>query len=257
MRAFLLALSLAGCGPAGLSVSTPVAEAAGLPSADELLGAIDANMTFETRTATVTMTVIQEGRQRVYVMRSMSRGLDQAATEYLEPARDKGTKMLRLGQDVWTYLPSVERTQKISGQMLRQGLMGSDLSYEDMMGSSKWRDDYTAVVTGAETLGGIPCWRVEMNAKNTAVAYPKRVAWVAQDSKIPVRQELYALSGMLLKQWDMGGVQTYPGGRQFPTRMVIIDKLKKDSMTILSMSDMKFGVSLEAEVFSTRWLERR
>ncbi|MFM2162955.1 MAG: hypothetical protein RLZZ383_2467 [Pseudomonadota bacterium] len=257
MRALWFALWMAGCGPLSSIVATAPASAATVPSADELLGAIDTNMTFETRTATITMTVIQEGRQRVYVMRSMSRGLDQAATEYLDPARDKGTKMLRIGQDVWTYLPSVERTQKISGQMLRQGLMGSDLSYEDMMGSSKWRDDYHAVVTGAETLGGIPCWKVEMTAKNSAVAYPKRIAWVAQDSKIPIRQELYALSGMLLKQWDMGAVQTYPGGRQFPTRMVIIDKLKKDSMTILSMSDVKFGVSLESEVFSTRWLERR
>jgi outer membrane lipoprotein-sorting protein len=228
-----------------------------LPSADELLGSVDKNLVFSTRTSTIHMTVIQNGRQRDYVMTSMSRGLDQSAIEYQEPARDRGTRMLRMAGDVWTYLPSVERVQKISGEMLRQGLMGSDLSYEDMMGSTSWRDQYTAVVVGVEDLAGRAVYRVELTARNNTVAYPRRVAWVDKETRIPVKQELYALSGMLLKAWDMTDIQTFEGGRRFPTTMIISDKLKQGSVTIIKLADIRFGVALEEEVFSMRWLERR
>jgi len=233
------------------------APAAALPSADVLLADIDRNLTFKTRTATVRMTVVSRERARTYVMRTWGRGVDEAATEYVEPARDTGTRMLRLGNDLWTYLPSVERVQKISGEMLRQGMMGSDLSYEDMMGAAAWREQYEATVVGAEAFNGRPAWKIEMKARDATVAYPRRVAWVDQETRIPVRQELYALSGMLLKTWDMTDVREFDGGRRFPTKMVIIDQLKAGSSTILEMTEMSFGVELEEEVFSRRWLERR
>ena len=55
-----------------------------------------------------------------------------AFTEYLAPAREKGTKMLKLEDKLWIFSPSTDRTIQISGHMLRQSVMGSDLSYEDI-----------------------------------------------------------------------------------------------------------------------------
>lgn len=239
------------------SVTTPVAHAADpLPSAEELLSSIDRNLTFTTRTATVKMIVVSPQRTREFVMRTYGRGEDEAAIEYLEPSRDKGTKMLRRGEEMWMWLPSVESVQKISGHMLRQGMMGSDLSYEDMMGFTTFREAYSAKVVGSETVGGIDCWKIEMNAKDASIAYPRRVAWLDKKSKIPVRQELFAVSGMLLKVWEMGNIQPFDGGRLFPTRMVIIDKLKQGTSTTIELTSMTFGVALEEETFSQRWLER-
>lgn len=252
---WLLVLALAG--PVVMLPSTPaVAGELVAPSADELLGYVDKNMTFSTRTATIKMTVTSPQRTRTFVMQTFGRGEDQSAIEYLEPARDKGTKMLRRGDEMWMWMPSVESVQKISGHMLRQGMMGSDLSYEDMMGAAQLRDKYTAKVTGAETKAGVLCWRVELVAKDATVAYPKRVSWIDQKSHIPISQELYAVSGMLLKVWDMGDIKTFDGGRQFPARMVIIDKLKQGTSTTIELTSITFGVALEEETFSQRWLER-
>lgn len=228
-----------------------------LPSADEVLALVDKNLTFDTRTSKTTMTVETPGRTKVYEMMTFGRGETEAAIEYLAPARDKGTRMLRLGDEMWLYLPSIERVQKISGHMLRDGMMGSDVSYEDMVSASKLRDQYDAKVVGSEEVGGRKCWKLELTARDTTVSYPKRVSWVDAETGIPARQELYALSGMLLKTWEMSEPKEFDGGRRFPTKMVIEDKVRAQSKTTLVMQDIVFGVALEAEVFSQRWLERK
>jgi outer membrane lipoprotein-sorting protein len=222
---------------------------------DEILAKVDANMTFDTRETVVKMTVTKGDRVKVYKMHSYGRGADEAAVEYLEPAREKGTKMLKNASDLWMWLPAVEKTQKISGHMLRQSMMGSDMSYEDMMQASAWRKQYAGGVVGEETLDGRKVWKLELKATTPDVSYPRRLVWVDQSTSIPVKQELYALSGMLLKTWTMSDIKDF-GGRQFPTRMVVEDKLQTGSRTELVFEDLKFAVPLQAEVFSMRWLER-
>lgn len=231
--------------------------AAEMPTADEILAKIDSNLVFETRTATVTMTVEGKRRTRVYSMQIFGRGETDSAIEYTEPAREKGTRMLKLGDEMWLYLPLVDRIQKISGHMLRQGMMGSDLSYEDLMSSEELRERYEARVLGEEEADGRPCFKLELTATDESVAYPRRVSWIDEELYVPLKQELYALSGLLLKTWTMGEVREFEGGRRFPTRMEVEDHLKQDSRTILEFGDIEFGVELEEEVFSMRWLERK
>ncbi len=222
---------------------------------DELLSKIDANMTFDSRETTIRMVVTKGDRVKQYRMHSYGRGADESAVEYLEPARDKGTRMLKNGGELWMYLPSVEKTQKISGHMLRQSMMGSDMSYEDMMQAAGWKKLYTGTVVGEEPIDGHACYKLELKATGADVSYPRRLVWVDKASNIPLRQELYALSGMLLKVWGMSDVKAF-GGRQFPTRMLIEDKVQAGSKTELIFEDLKFAVPLEEEVFSLRWLER-
>ena len=222
---------------------------------EDMLAAVDKNLTFDTRESTVKMTVTKGDRVKVYRMHSYGRGADEAAVEYLEPARDKGTRMLKMKEDLWMFLPSIEKTQKISGHMLRQSMMGSDFSYEDMMQAQSWYKQYKGAVTGEEPCGANKCWKVELNAIVNDVSYPKRITWVDQTTYVPVKQELYALSGMLLKTWEMSEPKPF-GDKMFPTRMVVEDKVQKGSRTELYFESITFAVPLAEEVFSTRWLER-
>lgn len=225
------------------------------PTAEQLLAAMDKNLTFEARKTRTLMTV--EGRRtRSYEMVSYGRGEEDAAVEYVAPARDKGTRMLKLGDELWIYLPNVDRVQKISGHMLREGMMGSDVSYEDMLASRELRKRYTARVTGAADLDGRPCWTLELKAKDDGVTYPKRITYVDKQSFVPVKQELYALSGMLLKTWTMSDVREFAGGRKFPTKMSVEDHVKKQSITRIEFREIEFNVQFPREVFSVRWLER-
>ena len=232
------------------------AEATAPPTADALIAAMDKNLTFEAR-KTHTIMIVSGHRDRSYEMISYGRGEEDAAMEYVAPARDKGTRMLKLGDELWIYMPNVDRVQKISGHMLRQGMMGSDLSYEDMMASRQMRKQYNAKVTGEQVVDGHACWTLELLAKNDSVTYPKRVTAVDKQTFIPLKQDLYALSGMLLKTWTMADVKELAGGRKFPTRMTVQDHVKKQSVTTVEFKSIEFGVEFPREVFSLRWLERR
>jgi outer membrane lipoprotein-sorting protein len=255
MKRLLLILLLA------VTAASPEAGAADLPSATEVIRQIDRNMTFESRTMTITMTSVNPRRTREFTMVAFGRGETEAAIEYTAPAREAGTRMLRKGDELWMYMPSVEKTQKISGHMLRQGMMGTDVSYEDMMAAGDLESDYDAKITAVEDCGaefaGRQCWKMEMNAKDPSITYPKRIAWIDTEYKIMARQELYAVSGMLLKKWTMSDVQKFDDGRYFPTKMVIADQLQQGTTTTLTFKDVKFGVDLQEEVFTMRWLERQ
>lgn len=225
------------------------------PTAAELLATIDKNMTFESRKTTVTMTVTKNGRVKTYQMESFGRGADEGAVEFLAPARDKDTRMLKKGGELWMFLPHVEKVQKISGHMLRQGLMGSDFSYEDMLETAALSGRYDAKVLGEEVKDGRKTWKLEMTAKSADVSYPKRVSWIDQEYGVPVREELYAVSGMLLKVFTFSEVKDFDG-RRFPTVFKAEDQVQQGSVTELRFDSLEFKVAVPDEVFNLRWLER-
>jgi outer membrane lipoprotein-sorting protein len=248
-RTFLLSSAAAlGCLASGTALADEV-------TVDMLLRGLEKNLNADSRTATNTMTVSNGRRVREYVIQSYGRGIDESALEFIAPARDKGTKMLRKGDDMWLYMPSVERTQKISGHMLRQGMMGSDMSYEDVTSSTNWAEVYNGTILGIESLAGRDHHRVELVAKTEDITYHKRVLWIDVETLIPTKQELYALSGLLVKSWEMSDVQE-TDGHKYPMKMRIEDKLKAGSFTEIHTTELSFEVDLPDEVFSMRWIER-
>ncbi len=227
------------------------------PTADQILAKVDANMVSETRSNKTKMTSITPQRTRPpFEMAIMAKGADVAAIEYIAPVRNKGTKMLRTGTEMKMWDPESERVSTISGHMLRDGMMGTDLSYDDMMSITTLRTAYTSTLKGTEPCGnGETCYKLELNAKTASISYPKRVMWVDTAHHIPLKQELFAASGMLLKTWEMSQVTQF-GDRWYPLKMVVMDKQQQGTSTVLEISELQFDVPLAEEVFSTRWLER-
>ena len=99
----------------------------GQPTADKILEMVDENMSSENRIFESTMTIHGKRNSRTITSKSYSVGDKQSFTEYLAPAREQGTKMLKLEDKLWIYSPSTDRTIQISGHMLRQSVTGSDL----------------------------------------------------------------------------------------------------------------------------------
>ena len=224
-------------------------------SVDEIMSSVDRNLNFDTRYVRSTMTVTKPRRTKVYELETWGRGSESAASEFHAPRRDAGTKMLKVGGELWMYMPAIEKVQKISGHMLRQGMMGSDVSYEDLLEFSEWQEMYSASLEGEEACGDGTCWKLKLTAKSEEVAYPVRDVWVDQTTRIPVRQELFAVSGMLLKTWTMEAPRAF-GERWYPTRMVLEDKLQEGTSTTLDFTELRFGESVDESVFHQRWLER-
>lgn len=122
------------------------------PSGEEILRRVDDNITAGNKVMTARMIIHLRRASRTVEFKSYVQGTEKAFTEYLAPPRERGTKMLKLGNQLWMYSPWTERTILISGHMLRQSVMGSDLSYEDMMEDPRLLNSYTAEVVGEETI---------------------------------------------------------------------------------------------------------
>ena len=212
------------------------------PTGKEILQRIDANMSSDTRYVKSRMIIHGPRSSRTVESESWGQGLT-SYTGYLAPAREKGTKMLKLEDKLWIYSPSTDRTIQISGHMLRQSVMGSDLSYEDMMDDRKLSDIYDAGIVGEETIGGSECWIVEMKAVVEDAAYQMRKLWVDKSRFIPLKEELYAKSGKLLKKTELSNI-TKHGTRWYPQKMTFKDMLKKGAGTEFIIDEIRFNVEI-------------
>jgi len=219
------------------------------PSADKIIEQIDRNMASKSRIVTATMIVHASRGERIMEMKVWSEGDKKSFTEYLSPARDKGTKMLKLADQLWMFSPSADRIIQISGHMLRQSVMGSDLSYEDMMDDRKLTDIYNATVIGPDNIDSRLCWVLELRAKTDDVAYFMRKIWVDQERNFPLKEELFAKAGKLLKQTTLSEVRKIDG-RWFPTKMIYKDMLKTGAGTEFIINDIQFDAPIPEAVFS-------
>ena len=233
----------------------PVNLLAQTPSGDEILEKIDMNMSSKTQISTSKMVIHGRRGSRTIVSRSWLEGETKSFSEYLAPAREKGTKMLKLEDKLWIYSPSTDRIIRISGHMLRQSVMGSDLSYEDMMEDSRLRNKYEAIVTISERVDDRECWIVELTAITDDVAYFKRKLWVDRERWIPLKAELFAKSGKLLKKLELKDV-TNLQGRWFPKRMIFKDMLKKGKGTEFIIEEIEFDKDIPAYIFSKASLRK-
>ena len=233
----------------------PTALMAQAPDATAIINKVDANMNPTTNIIMSDMVIHGRRGERTIQSKSYTEGTKQSFTEYLAPAREKGTKMLKLDDRLWIYSPSTDRTIQLSGHMLRQSVMGSDLSYEDMMEERKLTEMYTAKVTGEEVIDGRKTWVVQLDAKVEDLAYAKRTMWVDQERFVPLKEELFAKSGQLLKKTTMSDVKQF-GKRWYPTKINYKDMLKDGQGTDFIATDIQFDVPIPETMFNKAMLRK-
>ena len=164
--------------------------------------------------------------------------------------------MLKSGDKLWTYSPQTDRVIQISGHMLRQSVMGSDMSYNDMLEDRPLTDLYEATIEGSETINNRQHWILFLEARVTGLSYPKRRAWVDSKYLLPIKEELYAKSGKLLKSTSMDGIRKVQD-RWFPTRFVFKDELKRNSKgTEWIIDDIAFDSDIPDSRFSKARLRK-
>jgi outer membrane lipoprotein-sorting protein len=222
---------------------------------DEILKNVDQNMFSENKITVSSMVIHGERGSRTLEVKSWQRGTRESFSEFLAPAREQGTKMLKLQDMLWTYTPSTDRTILISGHMLRQSLMGSDLSYEDMMEDPHLPNLYAAKVSSEETVKGRPCWVLDLTAKKEDIAYETRKVWADKERYVLLKENLYAKSGRLLKTMDVRQV-TEVQHRWLATSVLYKDVLKEGEGTEFFLDSIKLDARIPDYLFSKAALRR-
>ena len=225
-------------------------------SVQDIIRAMDENLNAKSRVLTSKMVVHGRRTSRTIESKNWVVGIDKAFTEYLSPPREAGTKMLKDGDKLWTYSPQTDRVIQISGHMLRQSVMGSDMSYNDMMEDRPLIELYEATLEGSEEIDGRNHWIMLLEAKVKGLSYPKRRAWIDKEYLLPTKEELYAKSGKLLKTSTMDGIKKVQG-RWFPSRFIYKDELKRNSKgTEWIIDEIEFDVEIPRSRFSKALLRK-
>ena len=225
-------------------------------SVKDIIKAMDKNLNAKSRVLTSKMVVHGRRSSRTIESKNWVVGIDQAFTEYLSPPREAGTKMLKLNDKLWTYSPQTDRVIQISGHMLRQSVMGSDMSYNDMMEDRPLEEMYDAKLNGSDELNGRDHWVMVLEAKIKGLAYHKRKAWIDKEYLLPIKEELYAKSGKLLKTSTMTDVKKIQG-RWFPSRFNFKDELKRNSKgTEWVIDDIQFDIHIPKSRYSKALLRK-
>jgi len=227
-------------------------------TATELLNRVDNNEIYSTIEYEGEIIIEYQGRRYVKVMKAWGKGNTHSFIEFTNP-EDRGTKYLRRDGRLYVYSPDNEGVMLISGHMLKESMMGSDMSYEDTINNDTLSSRYDPVLAGSETWnsnsGNRDAWALELNAKKRTESYPKRKLWIDKETGDLLHYELYALSGAKLKEYTLLKVETI-GGRRFPVEGEMRDLLRRDSKTTFVMRNVTLDRPIADSVFSQRNLER-
>lgn len=246
----LCALALA----AAAFSAAPRSAAAQTPSAAELLARVDANEVYDSIQYQGQMVIEYQGKRYVKRFVAAARGSANTYAEFVNP-EDKGTKYLKKDGRLYVYSPDSEEVMLISGHLLKESMMGSDLSYEDTIDNEKLSARYDPTLVGTEELKGRPAYVLDLKARKKTESYQRQKLWIDVETGDLVRFELYALSGARLKEYEL--IRAEPiGNRRFPVESVMRDLLRKGSQTTFVMTDVKLDAKIPDSTFSMRNLER-
>jgi len=224
------------------------AGAAWSQSAEEIIRRVDENQAFDSIEYTGRMEITLGGDTRIKTMKAYAIGESKAFVEFTNP-EDRGTRMLKLDKNLWMYFPKEQDTVKISGHLLKEGMMGSDVSYEDAMESDALLEKYSASVLREDVLDGRPVWVLELKARTPKASYDRRVVWIDKERYVSLKGEMYARSGKLLKESLSLEVRDI-AGRWYPVRTEMVNKLRRDTRTVFVLEDLKLDAKLDDSRFS-------
>ena len=225
--------------------------------AQKLLQLVDENLWAETKFISGRL-IIDNGRKvRTLTQDSWMEGVTRSYSHYKSPASEKGTKMLKIGGKLWMYTPRTDRKILIAGHLLRQSMLGRDLSYEDIMEDHKLRHAYAATFSkkGFEDFAGIRGTVLNLVARDKKTTYQSRKVWINQEKRIVLKEERFAKSGKLLKRILFKDYEKM-GNRLFPRTMVFRDMLKENTQTTYKFDVIEFDVEIPAKYFSQSILKR-
>ncbi len=226
------------------------------PSGSDVLKKIDKNLVLDKAISYTTMII--HGRSGIRMIKSKSwiEGKDKAFVEYIDPPRDKGKKMLKLREQVWLYFPEpTDRIITISGHMLKQSVMGSDLSYEDITENRKLLDMYDANVIGSEKINESNCYVVMLTGKIENITYYRRKFWVDKERWLPLKEERYAKSGKPLKRIELLDVFRLEK-RWYPKRILYHDLMQNGDGTEYIIESIILHADIDDSQFTKAALKK-
>ncbi|MDR2952438.1 MAG: outer membrane lipoprotein-sorting protein [Treponema sp.] len=175
-----------------------------------------------------------------------------------QPASVKGTRFLTMenkdsADDRWIFLPSLGKVRRIAASEGSGSFMGTDFSYDDISSMSRGADFDAHTLLREESAGGTACYVIQSVPKDASYQYSKMVQWIAKDSKIGMKIELYDKKNALVKTVEMSGVKDIQG--KLTPQVTKISTHAAGTSTTINMEIIKYDDPIPEAVFTTAYLE--
>ena len=202
-----------------------------------------------------TMEVVTEHWQRTLTMEVWSLGTEYSLVRIVSPAKDAGTATLKAGDDIWNYLPKVDRAIKIPASMMMGSWMGSHFTNDDLVKESRLVDDYDIAMGFEGKRDGVEVWEFTLTPKpEAAVVWGRIVYQVRKADLMPTWARYYDEDGKLVRTLTFGDYKKMDG-RLVPTFMEMRPEDKPDERTTLRYTELEFGIQIDESFFSLRALK--
>ena len=246
LAAGLLTLILA----AGLS-----GEAGAQESPRDIMDRVDRVLRGESSHGIATMEVVTEHWERSLTMEVWSLGTEYSLVRITAPRKEAGTATLKAGNDIWNYLPRVDRTIKIPASLMMGSWMGSHFTNDDLVKESRLVEDYDIEIAFEGKRDGIDLWEFALIPKPEAAVVWGRIEYeVRKGDLMPTWARYYSEEGEPVRTLTFGEFQEM-GGRMVPALMEMRPENKPDERTLLRYSELSFDVDLDRSFFSLRALQ--
>ncbi|WP_299577189.1 outer membrane lipoprotein-sorting protein [uncultured Sunxiuqinia sp.] len=203
-----------------------------------------------------TMTIQRPAWERTISMKNWTLGSDYSLILITAPAKEKGQVFLKRENEMWNWVPSIDRMIKIPPSMMMQSWMGSDFTNDDLVKESSLVKDYKHQLIGEENLEGYACYKIELIPhEEAAVVWGKIYMWVSQEELLWLKAEFYDEDNFLVNTEILSDIRQMDD-RIIPTHLEMIPAEKEGHKTIMTFDQIDFDVDLKASFFSIQNMKR-
>lgn len=223
------------------------------PDVERLLAHLDDLYRSSSSIARIELTVTGPRVTRTLRVTAWTRGDTEALVVIEAPPREAGTATLRVGENLWNYLPRVARTIRVPPSMRLGSWMGTDFTNDDLVKESSLRKDFAARI---DRRSGDPAgWWLALDVRPGVVGRWARVEMLVSDDRLPVEERHFDRKGRLARTLRFDDVRTV-GGRRLPTHIVLTPADTEGQRTEMRYLDVQFDVPIADDTFSLSRLER-
>ena len=221
------------------------------PVISDILHDLDQLYRSDNSRANMSMHIVTEHWERTLTMETWSEGRDKTFIKVLSPARQVGSATLRVGSEMWNYLPNTNSTVRIPPSMMTGSWMGSDITNNDIVKEVTYANDYTAEFISDQVDDSQRAqYFLKLTPKpSTAVVWSYIVCAISTNPVLPVWEKYYDQHDNLIKTVTFSDVQTM-GGRTIPTEMKVIPADKPEQSTTITWSGATFNDGVDEDIFT-------
>ncbi len=218
--------------------------------AKEIVKRADQLLRGESSYAEIKMLIHRTKWERTIEMKSWSKGDKYSLVYITAPAKERGQVFLKRENEMWNWLPSINRTVKIPPSMMMQSWMGSDLTNDDIVNESSRVEDYTHEIMGKETIRDHECYKIILTPKEEApVVWGKIISWISIENYYSLRNEYYDEDGSLVNTETLSNIRDV-GDRKIPTKFKVVPSDEEGHYTVMEFMDIRFDIEIKDGFFS-------